>query len=186
MTKVTDQEYYTPNKGVSVSDYQAISITKLEQELDIINNGRLGNYDSQGNYFFDEDITEELINCTKYVSKYIKENPLRKGNDTYFLYTLLPGFEKLEFILEANSKSARLLLLEKVVKEGGEYFDIFEEEVINFDIDKKITIRYTGQKRAVMRRRALSWPFLRESRRQPQRSRVVFTQRSMAGLSKGR
>ena len=107
MTKVTDQEYYTPNKGVSVSDYQAISITKLEQELDIINNGRLGNYDSQGNYFFDEDITEELINCTKYVSKYIKENPLRKGNDTYFLYTLLPGFEKLEFILEANSKSAR-------------------------------------------------------------------------------
>ena len=142
MTKVTDQEYYTPNKGVSVSDYQAISITKLEQELDIINNGRLGNYDSQGNYFFDEDITEELINCTKYVSKYIKENPLRKGNDTYFLYTLLPGFEKLEFILEANSKSARLLLLEKVVKEGGEYFDIFEEEVINFDIDKKITIDY--------------------------------------------
>ena len=142
MAKSSKKEYYSPNKGITVSDENAISSIKLEQELDIINNGRLGNYNDQGQYFFDRNIAKELIRCKKHISKYVEANPLRNGYDTYFLYTLLPGFDNIEFILEANKNFARLLILEKVIKEGGQYFDIFEEEVIKFDIDKKVTLDY--------------------------------------------
>lgn len=135
-------KYARHNGGDIVGDRKAIENEKRNQLRDIIDNQRLGGFDSIGNYYLEDVIRDELVKMTKYVDHVNMHDPLRNDHDVHYLYANLPSFDRLEFVLEIYKNVVSLSLLEKVYREGGQYFDSYEENLTNFILDKGQDVDY--------------------------------------------
>lgn len=119
-------KYSRFNGSLEISDPDTISNVKIEQEREIIENQRLGSYDINGKYSISKDIVSDLLKLPKNISSVKAQDPLRGKKDVYRLTAKLPGFDRLEYLLEIDGQFADVYLLEKAYKEGGNYFDTHE------------------------------------------------------------
>ena len=135
-------KYSRHNGGDIVGDALSIDIEKNNQLRDIIDNQRLGGYDSTGNYYLENDIRDDLVKMRKYVDHSTMNDPLRNNHDVYYLFARLPEFNNIEFVLEIYNGVVSLNLVERVYREGGQYFDTYEENLTNFVVDKDKPLSY--------------------------------------------
>lgn len=119
-------KYSRFNGSLEISDPDTISNVKIEQEREIIENQRLGSYDFNGKYSIPKEIIGDLLKLPKQILSVKAQDPLRGKKDVYRLTAKLPGFDKLDFLLEVDNQFADIYLLEKAYKEGGNYFDTHE------------------------------------------------------------
>lgn len=131
-TKNNNSQYSRTN-GENLSDPLAIKSCKNEQNRDIIENGRLGSYDDYGNYIFIPEIRQELIEMPKLVySSSIKED-----KKTYDMRAIIPIFNDMYFKLKINKYEAKLILIENVTREAGQYVEVYEELVDSIALSEK-------------------------------------------------
>ncbi len=116
---------YSRTNGESIVDPFAVKSCKNEQNRDIIENGRLGSYDEYGNYLFIPEIRQELIE----IPKLIYNTAIKDGRTTYDLRAIIPIFGDMYFKLRINKYEAKLLLIENVTREAGQYVEVYEELV---------------------------------------------------------
>lgn len=116
---------YSRTNGETIVDPFAVESFKNEQNRDIIENGRLGSYDEYGNYLFIPEIRQELIE----IPKLIYNTAIKDGKTTYDLRAIIPIFGDMYFKLRINKYEAKLLLIENVTREAGQYVEVYEELV---------------------------------------------------------
>ncbi len=132
-------KYFRYNGASFITDPIAIKNLKISQERSIIDNQKLGEYDLEGNYYISTEITKELLLLTKTISEFRANDPLKGGRDVYRLHANLPGFEKIEFLLEVDAKTATLFLLEKNFLEGGQYIETDEVFIKQFSSETELS-----------------------------------------------
>lgn len=132
-TKINKEGFYFRENGESLSDRDCIKSCKDEQSRDIIENGRLGSYDEYGNYVLTPAIRQELTTMPKLVY-----NVATKDTKTiYDLRSAIPLFGDIFFRLKINKYEAVLLLVENVVREAGQYVEVYEEVVDSLAFGEK-------------------------------------------------
>ncbi len=143
-----------------MSDVVLIDYYKKVQEIDVINNLLIGDYNSKGEYVTSKEILNELLAMPKYIVKTFNTNMYLQSNaeignfsQLTFMVTVQDGVPKL------NMSRASLLLTEEISKCGGYYIntnsvvlDSFED-ANDFDFNDKMfkhfnIIENTGRKPA--------------------------------------
>ncbi len=132
-----EQTYTRPSGEEVVGDSKYISSIRDEQSRDIIDNCRIGNYDSNGNYAIDPEITAELIGMNKWIYRETLKNVLKdnKKEIELIVNSRLPLFGDMEFRLVVAETSARLYLIEEVFREGGGYLETYGEKIAEYVSD---------------------------------------------------
>lgn len=124
---------YFRTNGETIVDPFAVKSCKNEQNRDIIENGRLGSYDEYGNYLFIPEIRQELIE----IPKLIYNTAIKDGRTIYDLRAIIPIFGDMYFKLRINKYEAKLLLVENVTREAGQYVEVYEELVDSIALSEK-------------------------------------------------
>ena len=128
-----------------MSDNVLIEYYKKTQEIDVINNLLIGDYNSKGEYVTSKEVLKELLDMPKYILKtfntnmYLQSNAeLGNFNQLTFMVTVQDGVPKL------NMSRASLLLTEEVSKCAGYYtntnsvvLDTFED-INDLDFNDKM------------------------------------------------
>ena len=128
-----------------MSDSVLIDYYKKVQEIDVINNLLIGDYNIKGEYVTSKEILNELLTMPKYIIKTFNTNMYLQSNaelggfpQISFMVTVLDGVPK------QNMSRASLLLTEEISKCGGLYIntnsvvlDTFEA-VNDFDFNDKM------------------------------------------------
>ncbi len=130
--------YTRPNGDDIVGNENLIENIRDEQSRDIIDNCRVGNYDSQGNYVIDADIVKELIGMNKSISRkaFEKVTSENKTEVEFKLTGNIPLFGEMEFRLVVTKFDARLYLIEEVFREGGGYLETYGEKIAEYVSDR--------------------------------------------------
>lgn len=128
-----DFPIYLRTNGETLDDPFAIKSCKNEQNRDIIENGRLGSYDRYGNYVFIPEIRQELVEMPKLVYN----TSIVEDKTTYDLRARIPIFGDLYFKLKINKYEAKLVLIENVTREAGQYVEVYEELVDSIALSEK-------------------------------------------------
>jgi hypothetical protein len=132
----TDSSTYLRANGESLDDPLAIRSCKNEQNRDIIENGRLGSYDGYGNYIFIPEIRQELVE----IPKLVYNTSVVEDKTTYDLRAKIPIFGDLYFKLKINKYEAKLVLIENVSREAGQYVEVYEELVDSIALSPKTPV----------------------------------------------
>lgn len=128
-----------------MSDNAYIEYFKKVQEIDIINNLMIGDFNSKGEYVTTKEILNEFLQMPKYIVKTFNTNMYLESNAE------LNGFKQFSFMItvqdgvpKANLSRASLILTEDVIKCAGLYIntnsvvlDTFED-VNDFDFNEKM------------------------------------------------
>ena len=143
-----------------MSDALAIEYYKKVQEIDVINNLLIGDYNAKGEYVTSKEILNELISMPKYIVKTFNTNMYLQS------YAELGNFNQLNFMITVqdgvpknNMSRASLLLVEDIEKCAGLYIntnsvilDTFES-LNDLDFNQKMfahfkIVEQTGRKPA--------------------------------------
>ena len=138
MDKLKNEIVYLRSNGQDITDDKIyIESVRDEQTRDIIDNYRVGNYDSNGNYIIDADIVQELIKITKKLNRKDYERLIAETNGDYEFKSIadIPLFGKLEFRLIVTKTDAKLYLIENVFREGGGYLEVYGEKIAEYVSD---------------------------------------------------
>ena len=135
------KEEYIKHKYIKGDEFVTDGVTIMgcreERSRDIIDNGRLGTYDANGNYRILDSIKEELIRLPKVVTLTSASTSFAGGNDEYEAKANIPIFGDIKFKLVVNNNSATFFLIEKVNREAGGYLEIYEEKLETIDLKKE-------------------------------------------------
>lgn len=117
-----------------LTDSTEISYFKQIQEIEIINNFMIGDYNDKGEYITTKDILKELLDMPKFITKtfnsnmYLQSNcELNKFAQIKFLITVEDGVPK------ENYSRASLLLIEEISKCCGMYINTNSVVLDTFD-----------------------------------------------------